>query len=195
MKSLKHRAAWLAVAVLLVCLAALGAAARPASTAGTSTVTLSGWSSSPAEEALLREMVATFERTHPGIDVDYSVINGDYPTAMLARFAAHNPPDVFYVDSSVAPEWARQGILEPLNRFVAKTKFDTKPFYPRLLDAFEVGRTIYGFPKDWSPLAMEINTRILGQAHAKPPKNWADLELVARRIQSSGLMDGGKRSA
>jgi multiple sugar transport system substrate-binding protein len=192
MKRLRYLAALLAVAVGLAAVAVASAAPLRASKAQTTTVTLAGWSSSPAENALLEQMVKTFERTHPSIKVDYSVINGDYPTAMLARFAAHNPPDVFYVDSSVAPEWARQGVLQPLNGFVAKTKFDTKPFYPRLLDAFKVGNRIYGFPKDWSPLAMEINTGILGRVHAKPPKDWADLKTVARKIQSSGLMDGGK---
>ncbi|MGZ4282351.1 MAG: extracellular solute-binding protein [Gaiellaceae bacterium] len=190
MKLVKRLIMWLAVAVSLAAVAAAGAAAH--AQAKPVTVTLAGWSSSPAEDALLQQMLATFEKTHPGIKVEYSVINGDYPTAMLARFAAHNPPDVFYVDSSVAPEWAKQGVLQPLNRFAAKTTFDTKAFYPRLLEAFRVGRTIYGLPKDWSPLAMEINTGILGNVHAKPAKTWAQLEAVARKIQSSGLLNGGK---
>jgi exonuclease III len=30
---------------------------------------------------------------------------------MTSRFAAHNPPDVFYVDSSLAPDWIDQGVL------------------------------------------------------------------------------------
>ena len=45
-----------------------------------------------------------------------------------------------------------------------------KPFYGRLLAAFQdkKGR-IYGFPKDWSPLAIEVNTTMLasGRRHAR----------------------------
>jgi multiple sugar transport system substrate-binding protein len=192
MKRFNYLAALLALAVGLVAVAAAGAAPFRESRTASTTVTLAGWASSPAENALLEQMVRTFEKSHPGIKVDYSVINGDYPTAMLARFAAHNPPDVFYVDSSVAPEWMRQGVLEPLNAFVAKTKFDTRAFYPRLLDAFKFRNRIYGFPKDWSPLAMEINTAILGQVHATPPTTWGGLEALARKIRRSGLMNGGK---
>jgi multiple sugar transport system substrate-binding protein len=155
------------------------------------TVSLAGWSGGTDEDTLLRQVVATFEKTHPGIKVDYSVINGDYPTAMTARFAAHNPPDVFYVDSSLAPTWSQQGVLEPLNSYVKASKYDTSKFFPSLLGAFTSGKTIYGFPKDWSPLAMEINTGMLGTVHAKVPTNWATLTSTATAIKNAGLVKGG----
>jgi multiple sugar transport system substrate-binding protein len=41
---------------------------------------------------------------------------------------------------------------------------------------------------------MEINTRILGRVHAKPPKNWTALEAVARKIRGSRVMTGGGRA-
>jgi multiple sugar transport system substrate-binding protein len=164
--------------------------ARPAHHA-TTTVTLSGWSAGTAEDALLQKVIARFEQTHPSIKVDYSVINGDYPTAMTARFAAHNPPDVFYVDSSLAPTWAAQGVLQPLNSYIKSSKFNTSKFFPSLLDSFKLGKTIYGFPKDWSPLAMEINTGMLGTAHQKVPKTWAQLQSVAKAIQQAGVVIGG----
>ncbi|HET7044792.1 MAG TPA: ABC transporter substrate-binding protein [Gaiellaceae bacterium] len=156
------------------------------------TVTLAGWSAGADEDDLLRQVVAKFEKTHPGIKVDYSVINGDYPTAMTARFAAHNPPDVFYVDSSLAPTWAKEGVLQPLNSYIKSSKYDTSAFFPSLLGAFTVGSTIYGFPKDWSPLAMEIDTGLLGAAHAKVPKTWSQLETAAKQLQSAGVVKGGK---
>ena len=98
---------------------------------------------------------------------------------MTARFAAHNPPDVFYVDSSVVGSWEKQHVLQPLNSFVAKTHFNTKKFYPKLLNAFKHGKTIYGFPKDWGPLAEETSNALLGQAGVKAPKTWAQLKSVA----------------
>jgi multiple sugar transport system substrate-binding protein len=119
------------------------------------------------------------------------VINGDYATAMTTRFAAHNPPDVFYVDSSLAPTWSQQGVLEPLNSYITASKYDTSKFYPGLLNAFKTGKTIYGFPKDWSPLAMEINTGVLGTAKAKVPTTWAGLTAAAQKIKSAGGLNGG----
>ena len=66
-------------------------------------------------------------------------------------------------------------MVQPLNSYVKASKFDTSAFFPKLLGAFESGKTIYGFPKDWSPLAMEVNKGLLGQAGGKAPTNWAQL--------------------
>ena len=169
-----------------------GATAAGSENAQATTVTLSGWSSSPEENDLLTQVVATFNRTHPNIKVDYTIIQGDYPTAMTARFAAHNPPDVFYVDSSKFPEWARQGVLQPLNSYITKSKYNTAAFIPGLLNAFKAGKTIYGFPKDWSPLAMEINLSMLTTAGVKVPTTWAQLRSVAQKMASSNAVPNGK---
>ncbi len=180
------------IAALVVLLVVVGVAtAAQAKSRATVTVSLAGWSAGADEDSLLKQVVASFMKSHPGINVDYAVVNGDYTTALTARFAAHNPPDVFYVDSSVAPSWEQQGVLEPLNSYIAKSKVDTTKFYPGLLNAFKVGKTTYGFPKDWSPLAMEINTGMLGTAHAKAPTNWAELTAAAEKIKAAGVVSGG----
>jgi multiple sugar transport system substrate-binding protein len=184
------------VSALLLALAAVSvallAATAQAKTKATTTVTLSGWSAGADEDALLQQVVDTFMKSHPSIKVDYSVINGDYSTAMTARFAAHNPPDIFYVDSSIAPTWAKQGVLQPLDSYIKTSKFNTTAFFPSLLTAFKVGGKTYGFPKDWSPLAMEINTAMLSQAHAKAPKTWAELQATAQSMATAGIPAGGK---
>src|SRR5215471_32425 len=178
--------------VAAVAFLAAGAAQAGTKTAKTTTVTLSGWSSGPDEDALLQQVIATFEKTHPTIKVDYSVINGDYGQAMTARFAAHNPPDVFYVDSSLAPTWAAQGVLQPLGSYIKSSHYNIKAFYPGLLNAFKVGGQIYGFPKDWSPLAMEINKGILGETHMKVPRTWSQLQAVTQKMETNNLVPGGK---
>jgi multiple sugar transport system substrate-binding protein len=178
---------------LLIAVVLLAATAQAGTRAHKVTnVTLAGWSSGPDEDALLNQVINVFNKTHPSIHATFSVINGDYPTAMTARFAAHNPPDVFYVDSSVIGAWERQGVVEPLNSFVKATHFDTSAFFPKLLGAFESGNTIYGFPKDWSPLAMEINKGMLGQAGGKAPTTWAQLQSVAQTMANKNVVPGGK---
>jgi len=150
-------------------------------------VTFAGWSSGPDEDALDQQMADKFNATvgaKEGIHVTWTVINGDYGQAMTARFAAHNAPDVFYVDSSVIGSWIHQGVIQPLNSLVKKSHFNTKAFYPKLLGAFKKGSTIYGFPKDWSPLATETNNALLGQAGVKAPKTWAQLKSDAKAIQN-----------
>jgi multiple sugar transport system substrate-binding protein len=149
-------------------------------------LTFAGWSSGPDEDALDQQMADKFNSTvgaKEGIHVTWTVINGDYGQAMTARFAAHNAPDVFYVDSGVIGSWIKQGVIAPLNGLVKTTHFATKPFYPKLLAAFEKGSTIYGFPKDWSPLATETNNALLKQAGVSAPKTWAELKSDAKAIQ------------
>jgi multiple sugar transport system substrate-binding protein len=181
-----------ALVALVVLAVAVGVATTAqAKSRATVTVSLAGWSAGADEDNLLKQVVASFMKSHPGIKVDYSVINGDYTTALTARFAAHNPPDVFYVDSSVAPSWEQQGVLEPLNSYITKSKYDTTKFFPGLLNAFKVGKTVYGFPKDWSPLATEINTGMLGTAKAKAPTNWTELTAAAQKIKAAGVVSGG----
>src|SRR4029453_9798937 len=132
-RSLVASAAFLGLTLLTVF--GVTSAQATSGSAQATTVTLSGWSAGKTEDDLFQGVVDTFNKTHPAVHVDYAVINGDYAPAMTARFAAHNPPDVFYVDSSVLPTWAKQGVLQPLNAYIKKSKYDTSKFYPGLLSA------------------------------------------------------------
>jgi multiple sugar transport system substrate-binding protein len=183
----------------LIALAAVGAGAvqargdkssRP-QTAQKTAVTLAGWASSPEETRALNRTVASFERFNKDIDVRYTPISGDYDAAMLARFAAKRPPDVFYVDSLDVPDYLPA--LEPLNSYINKTKgFSTKPFYPRLLSGFTVNGRIYGFPKDWSPLAMEVNTAMLQRAGVRSaPQTWVQFRQALQRLRSTNAVPDG----
>jgi multiple sugar transport system substrate-binding protein len=148
------------------------------------TVTLNGWQVSPAEQTKLAKVVKDFERTHPKIHVNYTSIGGDYQAAMLAKFAARKPADVFYVDAADFADWVRQGVLQNLDSYVKASHFSTKPFIKNLLNTFKYKGHYYGFPKDWSSLGMEVNTRLLGNNPI--PKTWAQLKTVAQKINVPG---------
>jgi multiple sugar transport system substrate-binding protein len=162
----------------------------PHGLAASGTVTLSGWSVGKTEEDLLKEVIAAFERRYPNINVSYDAIP-NYDQAMLAKFSARQPPDVFYLNSEKAPTWISQGLIAPLDAYIKRTKFKTKPFYPRLLNAFKVRGKIYGFPKDWSPLGMEINLDLLARSGRKAPTTWAQLRSFAQRLKP--MMTGTAR--
>lgn len=164
--------------------------AAPAVAERTTTVTLTGWASSPAETAALRAVIAAFERRNRDIKVQYAPISGDYDAAMLSRFAARRPPDVFYVESLDFFDYLPA--LEPLGSYIQKSKYSTRPFYGRLLNAFRSKGQIYGFPKDWSSLGLIVNTRMIRAAGiTRAPTNWTQLETALRRLQSSNAVPGG----
>lgn len=186
-------AAILALLLLAAAVAAAGQAreGKSAASRAKTTVTLAGWASSPEETAALRRTIASFERFNRDVKVSYTPISGDYDAAMLARFAARRPPDVFYVDSLDVPDYLPA--LEPLNGWMRKTKgFTTKPFFKRLLAGFAVKGKIYGFPKDWSPLGMVGNTAMLQKAGVRqPPKTWAQFRTALQRLRSANAVPGG----
>ena len=93
-------------------------AKAPAAKAPSGTVTLQGWQVSPAEATKLTKVVKAFEKSHPKIKVNYSGINGDYQTTMLAKFAARQPAGRLLRRLETSPDWARQGVLQPLNAYV-----------------------------------------------------------------------------
>jgi multiple sugar transport system substrate-binding protein len=187
-----RRVAFAAALGTLLVFAAVGASAgearidRSGGKQGVVTITLAHWSSSPVETAALRRTINDFHRRNPRIRVRELTLD-PYPEGMLARFAARRPPDIFYVDSNVFPDWRRQGLLEPLNDDMVRAKFSPRRFYQRLLAGFRDNRgTIYGFPKDWSPLAMEVNPAMLQRAGVRAPTTWAQLGTVGRRLRAAG---------
>jgi multiple sugar transport system substrate-binding protein len=181
----------LTVALAAALIAAAAQARSHGRAAVSGNVLLAGWASSGAEFDSLNKVIADFQKKYPAIHVTYQPINNNYPQTMLARFASRTPPDVFYVDSSVAPDWIKQGVMEPLNPYFAKYKFSTKPFYARLVAGFSKGNTVYGLPKDWSPLAMQVNTTALQKAGMAAPTNWTQLIAVAKKMQVNKAVPGG----
>ena len=140
------------------------AQATPAAQEVSGSIRLAGWTSGGSTEGvLLKQVLAGFAKKYPKIKVTYTALD-PYQQNMLAQFAARKPPDVFYVDSNDFPDWAKQGLLEPLGPYIAKYKFSTKPYFPRLLNAFRYKSKLYGFPKGFSPLSMQVNTAMLSRA-------------------------------
>jgi multiple sugar transport system substrate-binding protein len=183
--------ATLAVLAAVVAGTSLGSSTQHKAASGT--VVLSGWGASPDELKLLKQVIRGFEKTYPQIKVDYQPITGDYVPTMLAKFAARKPPDVFYIDSNVFLDWVTQGLLEPLDSYAQQSHFSSAPFYPSLLNGFKYQNKIYGYPKDWSPLAMEVNNSLAQKAGVTPSKikNWTDLTAAAKKLQ--GVMPAGSK--
>ncbi|GAB3592616.1 hypothetical protein GCM10027446_13520 [Angustibacter peucedani] len=97
-------------------------------------------------------------------------------------FAANKPPDVFYLDASKFADYAAQGAL-----YAYGDKSEgASDFYPNLKDAFTWKGTFYCAPKDFSTLALEINTGLwkkAGLTDADVPKDWAGLKTVLTTLK------------
>jgi len=106
-------------------------------------------------------------------------------------FAGGTPPDVFYTDASRVGDFAKAG-----NLYAYGDQVKGENFLPNLVKAFTYNGKFYCAPKDYSTLALVINTAMwtkAGLTDADVPKDWAGLEKVAKKLTSgkvTGLVIG-----
>src|SRR3954447_6513627 len=79
------------------------------------TVRITGWTSSPAEDQLFQQVLDDFSSKNADIKVQYEPIPSSYATKQQTDIAAGTIADVFYVDSLVAPDLMAAGQLMALD--------------------------------------------------------------------------------
>jgi multiple sugar transport system substrate-binding protein len=148
----------------------------------TTVVKLSGWGGSPVEQKLLRQVLQDFEVQHPTIKVKYEVISDQYMDVIKTRLVGEAAPDVFYLDALEAPFLMSQNVLEPLDAYITP-EFDLADFEDTLLDSFKYQNQIYGFPKDYSTLALFYNKKAFATAGLdSPPTTWDELRSYSKQL-------------
>ena len=101
-------------------------------------------------------------------------------------FAGSNPPDVFYVEAGRFADYAKAGALLPYGSEIE----DANDFYQSLRDTFTFDGQLYCIPKDFSTIAMQINTDLWAQAGLTEddvPTTWEELRSVAERPKAAGI--------
>jgi multiple sugar transport system substrate-binding protein len=148
----------------------------------TTTITLSGWQSSPTEKQQLEQLLQDFQAQHPDIEVRLETITDQYMDVIKTRLIGDAAPDVFYLGAADAPLLMRHNVLEPLNSYITPD-FELGDIKPELLNAFKLHGQIYGIPKDFSTLALYYNTQAFERANlTQPPQTWQELRQYARQL-------------
>ena len=158
-------------------------AATQAPAAGPVTLKFMITSNGPADVKLQQDTVKAWE-TKTGNKVEV-VAASDINQQLTQGFAAGSPPDVFFTDANVFPTYAKAGNMVAYGDQVT-AKAD---FYPNLVKTFTYDGKFYCAPKDFSTLALIINTEMwtkAGLTDADVPKTWADLETVATKLNVDG---------
>jgi multiple sugar transport system substrate-binding protein len=156
---------------------------------GVITVSLSGWGD-PVEQQLLQQVLNNFEAKHPNIKVKHDIISDQYMDVMKTRLIGETAADVFYLDALEAPALMIHGALEPLDSYVT-AEFALADFEPRLLNAFKHNGKIFGFPKDFSTLALFYNKKAFQVAGlSQPSKTWEQLREYSKQLTIDKNNDG-----
>lgn len=127
-----------------------GDADAPASAEGPASLVMLIGSSGEAETAAVEEATAAWaEETGNEVEVRAAT---DLGQELAQGFAGGNPPDIFYLDASQVAEQASAGNL------YGYEAEDNDDFYPALQEAFTYDGQQWCAPKDFSTLALQINT-------------------------------------
>ena len=118
---------------LLVAAVALAATAQAGhKTTKVTNVTFAGWSSGPDEDALDQQMANAFNadaQEHPRLVDGHQrqLPTGDDGEVRRPQFAGR----VLCRLERRIGSWEKQGVVQPLNSYMAKSKYNTKAFYPK----------------------------------------------------------------
>ena len=170
---------------------------------GPITLTVSGSTSTPAEDALVQQNLHRFEMLHPTIKINWSPIPGDYATKMRANVASSTVPDVFYLLSAMSSKYISASKLLNLSPYMARDGSKASDYYPSLLNPFVCSSgQIYGLPKDWSSLGVFYNKRLFQAAGLPAPaSNWTwngmqnDAQKLTRNVGTPASVYGAVLSA
>ncbi|CAK4814775.1 unnamed protein product [Aphanomyces euteiches] len=154
------------------------------------TVTLNGWGASPEETKLLQGVIDEFQKKNPDIKVKYEVIADQYMDVIKTRLIGGTGPDVFYLDAFEAPALIAKNVIEPLDSYVTP-EFDVADFEQPLLEAFKVDGKTYGFPKDYSTLALFYNKKMFADAGiTAPPATWDEMLDISKKLTKGKTVYG-----
>src|SRR5438309_5825413 len=194
MKSGKSLLAVLALFAIVV--AACGgtpATTTPSGTLGaiSGDLRISGWSSSPTEDALLQDSINAFMAANPTVKVKWEPIAQDYETVLKTNLAAGTEADVFYADIFWIDSLMKTGKLLALDDLMAKSGTKKDDFVPSLINAFTYQGKTYGIPKDFNTLGLVYNKDLFKAANVAEPTNdwtWTDLSAAAKKLTTGGVV-------
>lgn len=113
------------------------------------------------------------------------IVASDLGQQLGQGFAGGTPPDLFYADASRIGDFAKVG-----NLYAYGDQVKSARFLPSLVKTFTYKDTLQCAPKDYSTLALAINTDMwaaAGLTDADIPKDWAGLEAVAKKLTKGNV--------
>ncbi|MEV6590031.1 ABC transporter substrate-binding protein [Streptomyces acidicola] len=164
-----------------------------------SDLTMTWWGSDDRHNAY-KKTLKYFQEKNPKIKIreTYSGYEG-YFDKFNTNVAGGSAPDLLQMDTALVAQYARKGVLAPLDSYVGKT-LDLTGFSKTLLAAGTVDGKLYGVPSGIGVNQLTVNRSGLEQLGLTLPDRewtWADLRKTATDVHKKsggkiyGVDDGG----
>ena len=157
--------------------AASTAASTPAEPGADLTILIG--SSGDAETDAVNDLVAEWS-AESGVNAEV-VVASDLNQQLSQGFSSNSPPDLFYLSTDQMAAYAATDSLEPY----AEALSNADDFYPNLREAFTFDGQFMCAPKDFSTLALIINSDMWAEAGLTDddiPTTWEELASVAEQL-------------
>ena len=160
------------------------------------TITWAFWGS-PEEKATHEAVAAAFMEEHPEIQIEiWHQPWADYFTSIQTLWTSGDSsviPDIAFL--SPINNYAKDGVLEPLDPYIEESGFNREDFWPGLLEYAMYDGMVYGFPRDTGSEVLYYNKDIFDEAGvAYPDETWTWDDLLAAAEQLTVVEGSGRVS-
>lgn len=128
--------------------------------------TVSYWMWDASQRPAYEQCARAFQEKHPGLRVNITQIGFDsYWTKLMASFISGTQPDVFTNHPAKYPQFARLGVLSPLDELGPTKRLRAADYQPGLARTW-VGPDghRYGAPKDWDTVGLFYDHKVTVKA-------------------------------
>jgi multiple sugar transport system substrate-binding protein len=157
---------------------------------GTTTITAASWGEG-LEREIVTEILNNYEQSTEGVEVEYqNTPNEQYSQNLQTQFAGGEEPDVFYLISDEAPTFMQNSALLSIGSQLQNAEdYDFDDLLDNLLEPFTYEGTVYGIPKDFTPVGLFYNTNHLEAAGVSAPETWSELRSALEAISEETDVD------
>lgn len=116
------------------------------------------------ECGIITATINKFNAQNPDVHLSSNVVAWPGYPQLSAQMAAKDPPDLVTMHTGVISDYAAEGLLEPIEPYLAEAKLAPSAFTQASRSAVTIGGRIYGLPFDTHGGLFHINTRLFAQA-------------------------------
>lgn len=156
-------------------------------------IKFSSWGSE-SEIAVIKPLLAEFEKENPDIKVEFIHIPKNYFQKLHLLAASNLTPDAVFINNLNLPLYAENNVFMDLSGFLLKDADLSKNiFFKEALDSLSYKGKLYAIPRDVSNLVVYYNKDIFDRYNVPyPDKNWTydDFLMTCRKLAKDTNNDG-----
>ncbi|MEK6647275.1 MAG: sugar ABC transporter substrate-binding protein [Candidatus Firestonebacteria bacterium] len=152
------------------------------------------WITPGASGRYIYDLIAEFEKTHPGVEIKSEFASGQpYWRKLYTSHTSGNAPDIFCMVPSQLVRLSSKGMMLPLDEFLAKEEFGLNDYQPNIRKVIQFREKVWMLPLGFHSFVLYYNKTMFDKEKIKyPDKNWgwSDFLDAAKKLTKDTNGDG-----